>query len=235
MERARENSGPFRTVRTAALALFLVIPPVIGQPVSIQDTERALLSLTEKTLASLDSLQADFEQTFFSATVSTPLREKGRLFYQKPGRMRWEYRGGSGQTVILNDGILETYDPEENQLLRQLLPASEANNAIFGLMTGQGRLAETYRVENSPFPGAEGLVHQLKLTPIEEGETSHILVEIDARTRLLRRVILFDWAGNKNEFAFSRLKTNPRLGADLFSIKVPEGCEIIDDTAPRKR
>jgi len=196
---------------------------------------RDILARTEQTLAGLDSFQADFEQSYFSMTVSTPLREKGRLFYQKPGRMRWEYRGGSSQIVVLNDGVMETFDPEENQLIRQKIPEEQANEAIFGLLSGRAGLTEACQVENSPFPGAEGPVHQLKLTPVEEGETAYILVEIDARTYFLRRVILFDWAGNKNEFAFSRLKTNPRLGPDVFTIKVPDGCEIIDDVAPRQR
>jgi len=189
----------------------------------------------ENTLAALSSFQADFEQNYFSVTVSAPLREKGRLFYQKPGRMRWEYKSGTAQVVVFKNDVLETYDPEENQLLRQQIPEDQARGAIFGLISGQARLAETYRVEDSPFPGAEGPVHQLKLTPIEEGETAYILVEIDARTLLLHRVIIFDWAGNKNEFAFSRLKTNPRLEPDLFTLKVPADCEIIEDAATRKR
>jgi outer membrane lipoprotein carrier protein len=206
-----------------------------GFVASGQDAERDILARTEQTLAGLDSFQTDFEQSFFSMTVSEPLREKGRLFYQKPGRMRWEYRGGSSQIVVLNDGVMETFDPGENQLIRQKIPEEQANGAIFGLLSGRTHLAETYQVEKSPFPGAEGPVHQLKLTPVEEGETAYILVEIDARTYFLRRVILFDWAGNKNEFAFSRLKTNPRLGPDVFTIKVPDGCEIIDDVAFRQR
>lgn len=200
-----------------------------------QTVEKGILARMEATLAGFNAFQADFEQTFHSATVSKPLQEKGRLTYRKPGRMRWEYRGGTGQIVVLNEGVLETYDPEENQLIRRRLPDDESNNAIFGLMSGQARLAESYRVENSPFPGAEGPVHQLKLTPVEEGETAYLLVEIDARTFFLRRVIIVDWAENRNEFAFSRLKANPRLGPDAFAIKVPEGCEIIDETVSRKR
>jgi outer membrane lipoprotein-sorting protein len=200
-----------------------------------QNRERDILVRMENTLAALSSFQADFEQNYFSVTVSAPLREKGRLFYQKPGRMRWEYKSGTAQVVVFKNDVLETYDPEENQLLRQQIPEDQARGAIFGLISGQARLAETYRVEDSPFPGAEGPVHQLKLTPIEEGETAYILVEIDARTLLLHRVIIFDWAGNKNEFAFSRLKTNPRLEPDLFTLKVPADCEIIEDAATRKR
>ncbi|MHB8053756.1 MAG: LolA family protein [Candidatus Aminicenantales bacterium] len=217
----------------AFFILFVLGYPVFGASAR-QNPERDILVRTESTLAGLSSLQADFEQAYFSATVSTPLREKGRLYYRKPGLMRWEYQGGTSQVVVLNNSVLETYDPEENQLIRQQVPEDQVQGTIFGLISGQARLAETYRVENSPFPGAEGAVHQLKLTPVEEGETAYILVEIDARTSLLRRAIIFDWAGNKNEFAFSRLKTNLLLDPDLFTLKVPADCEIIEDAATRK-
>lgn len=212
--------------------LLLVLSPALA---GRENQEREILLRTEKTLAALSSLQADFEQAYFSATVSTPLREKGRLYYRKPGRMRWEYQSGTSQVVVFSGGVLETYDPEENQLIRQEIPEDQAQGTIFGFISGEARLAETYRAEKSPFPGAEGPVHQLKLTPIEEGETAYILMEIDARTDLLRRVILFDWAGNKNEFAFSRLKINPSLEPGLFTLQVPADCEIIEDAGIRKR
>ncbi len=200
-----------------------------------EDAARDVFLRSERTLAALNSFQADFEQAYFSMTVSEPLREKGRLFYRKPGRMRWEYRGGSGQIIVLSDGVMETLIPEENQLIRQIIPDDQADGALFGLLSGRTGLADAYRIENNPFPGAEGPVHQLKLTPLEEGETAYLLVEIDARTFFLRRVVLFDWAGNKNEFTFSRLKTNPRLGPSVFAIEVPDGCEIIDNVDPRRR
>jgi len=216
--------------------IFFILPLLLSfrAPVA-QIQPRDILTRTEGALASLDSFQADFEQSFSSTTISTPLREKGRLFYQKPGRMRWEYKGSSSQVVVLQGGLIETYDPEENQLIRQKLPENQSDSAIFGLLTGKARLTETYEVENDSFPGAEGPVYQLKLIPKEENETAYLRIEIDARTNLLRRVVLVDWADNKNEVAFLRLKTNPRLGPDLFKIKVPPDCEIIDDAAPRKR
>jgi outer membrane lipoprotein carrier protein len=232
--RAAMESG--LNTRLRQVLFFFILPLLLSfrAPV-IQTQPRDILARTEAALASLDSFQADFEQSFSSTTISTPLREKGRLFYQKPGRMRWEYKGASSQIVVLKGGLIETYDPEENQLIRQKIPENQSDTAIFGLFSGQARLTEAYEVENQPFPGAEGPVHQLKLTPKEESETDYLLLEIDARTNLLRRVVLFDWAGNQNEFAFSRLKTNLRLGPDLLTIKVPPDCEIIDDAAPRKR
>lgn len=52
---------------------------------------------------------------------------------------------------------------------------------------------------------------------------------------MIQRAILFDWAGNKTEYGFSKIKTNPRFFKDQFEIKVPPDCEIIEDAAPRKK
>ena len=45
----------------------------------------------EKSLTSTQTLEAKFEHHFYSSVVSTPLIEKGRLYFQKPDLMRWEY------------------------------------------------------------------------------------------------------------------------------------------------
>ena len=64
---------------------------------------------------------------------------------------------------------------------------------------------------------------------------SHILLEVDDRTWLLRRAIFFEWAGNKREFLFSRIRTNAALPAGTFELKVPADCEVIDETGTVKR
>lgn len=208
---------------------------LLADPFVAQESPQAVVANLEKALATVTSLQADFEQTYFGATVSAPLKESGRLYLQKPGMMRWEYRDPSPQTIVFKDGLLQTYDPEENQLIRQKLPEEQVETAILGLLTGRARLGERYLVEATSFPGAAKGGRQVKLTPKEESETSYILLEVDGRDWLIRRAVLFDWAGNKNEFAFSRVRTGARLDPGLFEIKVPPGCEIIDDAAPRKK
>jgi len=199
---------------------------------------RDVLKKATAAAAALSSFQADFEQTLYPSTLAPPHREKGRLLYQKPGRMRWEYTEPKDErkTYVYDNGLLLSYFPEDNQLIRRTIPEDEAGTEIFALLSGRGNLEERYDVESSPFPGRGGPSHQLKLTPkAEEGETDYILVEFDAKTLLIRKAVIFDWAGNKNELDFSRLKTNPPLPADAFHIQVPPDCEIIDDAPARKR
>jgi len=210
----------------SSLALFAQTPP---------QAPRDVIARLERNLASLQSFQADFEQTSYTTSVATPFREKGRVHFQKPDRMRWEYTSPELKTFVFKEGLLLSYFLEDNQLWRQKIPPEEYENEILALLAGRARLTEKYKVEPSPFPEAGPDAAQLKLTPKEEGETAYLLLEIDRKSWMIRRVVLFDWTGNKNEFAFNRMKINPRMAKDLFEIKVPPDCEIIDgDTPPKK-
>ncbi len=198
--------------------------------ISPQDAARNI----EKTFISLRSLQADFEQAYYSASLATPLIEKGKLILQKPDLMRWEYLEPERNIYIYKEGISLAYFPEDNQLFRHALSAEEKDWAIFSLLTGRARIIETYAIEAAEFPTEEKESVQLKLTPREEGEISYVLIEADTRTWLLEKIIFLDWAGNKQEFCFSGFKLNPRLDERMFELKVPPDCEIIDDLPPVK-
>lgn len=188
----------------------------------------------EEALASLRSLQADFVQAYYSASLATPLAERGRLFLQKPDRMRWEYEEPERNVYVYKEGLSLAYFPEDNQLFRHALSPEEKDLTIFSLLTGRARLSEAYDIEEAEFPTSKKAAVQLKLIPREEGEISHILIEADPRTWLLETVIILDWAGNKQEFRFSGFKRNPRLPSRIFEIEVPPDCEIIDDLPPVK-
>ncbi len=184
----------------------------------------------ERALGAVTTLQARFEQLHFSMTVSTPLRERGEFFLQKPDLMRWEYRDPQDKVFLYKAGVLEMYLPEDNQLTRSPVAEEALRSDIFGIFLGTMSFADAYVVEDSPFPTDATRVRQVKLTPRTEGEFSHILLEIDETTWLLRRAIFLEWAGNKREFVFSRVRTGARLPAKTFTLEVPPGTEIIDDT-----
>jgi len=189
----------------------------------------------EKALKAASSLQARFEQFHYSMSVSTPLREKGDLYLQKPDRMRWEYKDPQDKVFLYKEGVLEMYIPEEKQLTRSRVPREALESDIFGIFLGVMSFKEAYVIEDNPFPTDAAHVRQVKLTPRTEGEFSHILLEIDERTWLLSRAIFLEWAGNKREFVFTQVRTGVRLSPKTFELKVPPDTEIIDDGDPAKR
>jgi outer membrane lipoprotein carrier protein len=184
----------------------------------------------ERTLKAVTTLQARFEQLHFSMSVSEPLREKGDLFLRKPDRMRWAYKDPQDKVFLYKEGVLEMYLPEEKQLTRSPVAKEALETDIFGIFLGAMSFREAYAVEDNPFPTEAARVRQVRLTPKTEGEFSHLLLEIDETTWLPRRVIFLEWAGNKREFIFSQIRTGVRIPDKTFTLRVPPGTEVIDDT-----
>jgi outer membrane lipoprotein carrier protein len=212
------SSGMKRTIGLLLVCLLSV-------SFSVQD---AAVNI-EKRLSSLQSLQADFEQVEYAASISTPLREKGKFYFQRPDLMRWEYLDPERNVYLYKEGVSLAYYPDDNQLLRRALSPEEKDSEIFALLTGARKLEDTYIIEAASFPSEKKVPVQLKLTPKQEGEFSYILLEANERTWLIEKAVFFDWAGNKREFHFSQIKANPRLGPKVFELELPPDCEIIDD------
>lgn len=216
-----------------AVGLALIFGTPLARPLlegqeAAAAAEKALANL-EKALQAVGTLRADFEQLHYSMAVSEPLKEKGELFFEKPDRMRWEYGSPENKVFLYQAGVLETYLPAEKQLIRSPVAQEALETDIFGIFLGLMSFEEAYVIEAALFPTDANGVRQVKLTPREEGDFSHILLEIDERTWLLRRAIFLEWAGNKREFVFSRVRTGVRIPSGAFTLKVPPGTEIIDD------
>jgi len=205
---------------TLFLALFL-----------FSQTAEDVALKTEKKLRSLKSIQADFEQILYSTSISTSLREKGKFYFQKPNSMKWVYQEPEEKIFLYKEGNFFFYLPEDNQLYRGSLSKENHKADILNLLSGQNKFQDSYYIKFSPFPSEITHSFQLKLIPKEEHEYSFILLEIEKKTWLIRKAISFDWAGNKTEYIFSKIKTNLRFPQNFFELKVPPDVEIIEETS----
>jgi outer membrane lipoprotein carrier protein len=217
--------------RRWALIIGMLILAGLAFPVTPEEAAANL----EKALRSLHSLQARFEQLYFSVSIPEPLRERGELFLQKPDLMRWQYKDPQEKVFLYAGGLVQMYLPEEKQLTRSQVPPEAYESDILGIFLGAKSFRDLYVIEDARFPTDTARVRQVKLTPREEGDYSHVLLEIDDRTWLLRRAIFYEWAGNKREFQFSQVKRNPALSPRTFELKVPADTEVIDETGAIKR
>ena len=191
-------------------------------------TAEDVVNKTGDKILSLNSLKADFEQLYYSISVSRPLVEKGKFYFKKPQLMKWEYMEPEKNIFLYKDRNFFFYVPEENQLTRGLLEEGTPGTEILDILSGKKTLQADYIIEFSPFPTEKDHVYQIKLTPKEETEYSFILLEIERKTWLIGRAIFFDWAGNKTEFRFSNIKTNVKFPKNTFELKLPPDVEIID-------
>ncbi len=181
----------------------------------------------EKSLYSTQTLEAKFEHHFYSAVVSTPLKEKGKLYFKKPDLMRWEYTDPENNIYLYKGDRYQWYFVEDNQLMRGLISDEGQESEILNLLTGQTNLLDFYSVEFSPFPTDNPQNVQIKLIPKHEEDGSFLLLELDKKW-LIHKIIFMDWEGNKTEFHFSRIKVNGSLPENIFELKLPSDVEIIE-------
>ena len=219
------NSESMKHATWLILLSLLYLPP----------TAENIALNAERKLHSLQSIQADFDQIYYSSSMSTPLREKGKFYFKKPELMKWVYRDPEEKFFLYKDGIFLWYVPEDKELIRGALSKEQHEAEILSILSGQKRLSDAYIIEFSSFPSEKPEAWQLKLTPKEEGEYSYILLEIDKKTWLIRRAIFFDWAGNKTEYKFAKIKTDVRFSKDVFELKVPPDVEIIEYEPEKKK
>ena len=213
-----------------ARTLFLLSSVVVFAAwAAVADTPEEAALKIEAKLRSIKALQSDYEHLYYSMNVSEPLAEKGRLYFQRPDRMRWDSREPEEQTFLSKGGTYLFYIPGEKQLIRSRVSKEGFESEILALFSGSMNFRESYLIEAASFPTDSAGVIQLKLTPRKEGEFTYILLEADSKSQLIQKAIFFDWAGNKQEFRFSRIKVDPRFPQDLFDLKAPPDTEVIED------
>jgi outer membrane lipoprotein carrier protein len=192
-----------------------------------QTAEEVTMRL-EKSLQTTQTLEANFEHIYRSAVVSTPLEEKGKVYFQKPDLMRWEYEDPEHNIYLYKGDKFQWYFVEENQLERGSITDEGQESEILYLLTGKKKLLDYYSVEWNPSPIENHQDAQIKLIPKKEDDESYLLLDIDRKNWLIHKIIFFDWEGNETEFRFSRLKVNVALPKDIFELKLPADVEIIE-------
>jgi len=213
------------------LLLFLIIIGLNIRPTLALNTTLSPQDIAlrlEQKLRSITSLRADFRQFYYSTTVQEPILGEGQVFIRRPDRMRWEYSSPEKQIFLLKEGKFWLYFPEDKQLIKNPADSEIQESEILGLLSGNYSLATRYEIGFNPFPTDRKNSYQLKLTPREESQFAYILLEIDKVTWLILKAVFFEPIGSKLEYHFSRIKLNQKLPEELFELRIPPDCEIIE-------
>jgi len=140
--------------------------------------------------------------------------------------MKWAYSEPEEKTVLLTENKIQYYFPEDNQLLIQDTTDEEQSNNIMSLLTGKTHILQDYDAETAE-EDAAGSNYHIKLIPKYNDIENFILLDIDKKSLFIIKATFFDWAGNKQEFIFSRIQINRDMPDRTFDLIVPEDVEII--------
>lgn len=175
--------------------------------------------------------QAAFLQTYTDIAAGEAAHSRGRVYFKKPGKMRWDYYhpedANRRDRVLVSDGsTFWIYEFEFQQVFKQCLEENQLPTSLRFLM-GEGDLLEEFDVEFAQ--GSTAARPELRLIP--KVPTSHyreLRFVLDAKTFQVKETIVFDPYGNTNKIEFHNARVNQNLPDSGFEFETPQGARLMN-------
>lgn len=229
--------------RQSAFQMFLASHQALSQTIVAQ-TQNAMPAAEseESATATLDRVVdrvqsyydsvrdfvADFEQEYTSAAMGETRTSHGRVFFKKPGKMRWDYAAPTERYLISDGRQLWIYEPEYGQYFTESLSESQLPAALRFLM-GEGDLRENFTISLGDARGGRTV---LNLEPkVPNSQYARLRFVVDDETGAVEETVIFDAIGNQNRLKFTNARQNQGLPDSGFDFEPPSGAVQIE--APR--
>ena len=180
------------------------------------EKKTALVTSIEKAHKQLTSLSANFTQEKTSTLFTEKVVQKGKLMYQSPKQLRWEYTSPKAMTVIFANGkVLLKTDKGTTSNPNKML--NEMGNMIINTING------TFLKDNPDFStryykDKSGNITAV-LTPVNKKIKTYyknITITLNGTSHLAEKVVLNEVNGDATTIIFSDKKTNITLSDSLF-------------------
>jgi outer membrane lipoprotein carrier protein len=228
----------FRSVRSIAFALCcgVLLSASWANAQTAALTPDGIAQMVQAFYDQTTAVEAEFHQTYFNKLYDTYDRSQGKVRFQKPGKMRWDYAAPNGKVMSSDGKRLVIYEPGDSegdpgQVFERTIGESELPQAL-NFLTGGGKLADdfTFRLLDAEKQGFKGgyVLELLPKKPNPHFERILFYVDGDAkRAGLVHRVLIIDNTGNRNRFDFVKLRFNHPSPAKDFVYQPPKNARRV--------
>jgi outer membrane lipoprotein carrier protein len=218
---------PIRFSRFVA-AVFLFYSSFIAQDSACAAQTASVQTVVKKLQARYDSttgFRADFTQEVESATLGQKVEASGKVFFKKPGRMRWEFV--DPEQLLVSDGkFFWLYQPKEKQVIKTPFAQAFSSSSPASFLLGVGRITQDF---TPTLQAQDAKTYTLRLTPKKDPEAIGLLdLEVDAKTFDILQATIIDPLGNTTRVRFSNIDRRSPFDESLFRFTVPDGVDIVD-------
>mgnify|MGYP001199124416 CR=1 FL=1 len=201
-----------------------------NMPKTSQATQKrltAVLDGLQKTYENTSTFDAQFEQAYTYALLKKNNKSSGRVSFQKPGQMRWDYNKPEVKSFIISEDSLWIHQPGDHLAMVNRCFKQDGLTTSISFLWGAGNLRETFHV--SFFKGQFGKKgdHNLLLIPKETNTIfAKLILVVHPKNFSVKQSVLIDHQGNINRFTFRNTKANELFLDDHFSFRPPSGTHV---------
>ena len=183
----------------------------------------------ESSYHGVQTIHADFTQTYVSGGRTRI--ESGVVYFARGGLMRWDYERPQPKLFLSDGKTLVLYIPEEKQLTRSPLKASDDIRIPFRLLLSRLNLHRVFsRIELAPEAAEHDPAdHVLRACPKKEyeGDYQQVLMVVSPQFDIRRLLVILPDQSTM-DFSFDHIGRDVPLSRSLFRFTPPPGTEVID-------
>ena len=163
----------------------------------------------------MKALSANFTQEKSSALFTEKVVQKGKLCYEAPSKLRWEYQSPKAAILLINDGkasIVTNKGTISNKMLNEL------GKMIINTLNGNN-LNDNKNFDIKFFKDTQSGNYIAELIPLDkklQASYSSIRVILNGKNYLAENVILNESNGDVTTISFSSMRTNTTFPEGTF-------------------
>jgi outer membrane lipoprotein carrier protein len=210
------------------VAAGLVLVASIGSPVAAAGPLELALQKLQSRYENTKTMEADFRQTVESPTLASPLKTAGKVAFEKPNRMRWDYDPPDQQTIVGDGQTLWLYQPDMKQVIKAPLGEAFQASTPLTFLSGLGRIERDFDASLEK-DTADAWV--LKLVPKRDSALGTLGMTVRKSDASIAEARITDSVGTTTKIAFSNEKRNGKIDADRFTFSPPAGVDVVKPPA----
>jgi outer membrane lipoprotein-sorting protein len=241
----------FRAVRRLTVACAPVLFGGVGliwlgaASMAAGQDELRPVRLMERRYRAAKRLQATFLERY-TESGRMVRAESGIAYFERPGKMRWEYAEPEHNIFLIDGKTAWFYVPADHTVTR--VPAKRSGDwrTPLALLAGEMKVsrvcAKIEPVAQERAESAENAVFSCTLRGADSskksgakdgaddaaGEAGTVLLEIGRESGELSRIVVRDEGGVGVEFHFARWQYDPPIAEALFHFDMPRGVAIVN-------
>lgn len=194
---------------------------------SIPSSDYTLIPITQefqdeikKQSATVIDLSADFVQSKYIVYLNASVESKGRIYFKKPGKIRWQYTEPYEFVLIINEGQFQLADPQNKMHFREKENAyfNEIGALVQESLNGKIMTNNNYDISlfsNSAFYKLSMLPTNSNITEIIE----KVEIIIERESFQLHSFSFSEPSGDVTNIRLNNTSTNLSLPNSKFSIQ----------------
>ncbi len=228
-----------------AVALFA---PVHLAHADISTRAAAAARVLESRYHDAKTLEAIFLERYSDSHQGLQA-ESGKVYFSRPGRMRWEYEAPEQKLFVSDGKTVWFYVPSDHTVTRAPMKQSTDWRTPLALLTGKAKLSQLCEKldVSANLPGKQGNIVlscrprgekakakdaagdnlEASIAPIDE-QFDEVLLELDPDSGELADVRVLQPGGIELEYRFGNWQENLPLSESLFHFQAPAGVAIVE-------